>query len=329
MAALIPMGMKIDSSVNDCWEEMRGWSRPNPGGLINELTTEELGEDPRAMVNNPQFSDIVFLCRDGVQVHALRMFLAARSVVFKEMLLREKAESKNNIIALPTITSSTFIEVLNFLYAGNSQRGDNTHTKASLTYDWKHMMDVLVASQYLLLEGLEKLIVRKLWFDLPPNNVVPQEDMLNKIAVTLSILCDYPTSVFTEGKKAKFMEVIRLHLLLFWVSHGRKESAALSKVSKEAFRYYLEKRQQPPTNERLWGWQMVEDEKLELLLAWCAIRLEVNNGCKAQNVDGVLKDFGEVKLFKISRERWISDAVNVDLNELLPLIDLTWAYRRS
>ncbi|KAL3688597.1 hypothetical protein R1sor_014906 [Riccia sorocarpa] len=80
----------------------------------------DLVEHLMSMINNREFSDVTFLCNDGREVHASRMLLAARSEMFKKMLLNGMSESRSTVIQLPLVASSTLIQVFRYLYAGRS-----------------------------------------------------------------------------------------------------------------------------------------------------------------------------------------------------------------
>ncbi|KAL2621569.1 hypothetical protein R1flu_001774 [Riccia fluitans] len=272
------------------------------------------------------------LARDGVKVHASRVILAARCEVFKTMLQNGMSESKSDVITLPTVASSTLIEVLNFLYYGECFRKAADVGNSFLEYDWKLVLNVLFASRFFLLERLEKMVVRRLSSDLPLENVLHSEDTLNKIAVSLSTLCAHPTLV-TEGQEAMFMEAIRFRLLYILISHDLTEST-LFKLSREAFCYYLSKTQIPLT-DGLWQWSLEEYRKLIHLLSWCAIEVDDfgRRQCLPSSESAVrfLEDGDEVRLFGSdiytriaeSRAKFVPDKVKKDLNDFLPLVDLT------
>jgi hypothetical protein len=112
----------------------------------------ELVSNLRAMVNNPAFSDVVFVCKDGNRVQASRLLLAGRSDVLKSMLLNGMAESNSSEIKSPETTSPVLLSVFEFLYTGTL-----------LDYppqNWRMSCEVLIASQFFLLPKLE-LITRK------------------------------------------------------------------------------------------------------------------------------------------------------------------------
>ncbi|CAM6097902.1 unnamed protein product [Calypogeia fissa] len=54
---------------------------------------EGLLQNLRLMLNEPSFSDVVFLCNDGKRVHASRMLLAGRSEVLKSMCMNGSSSS--------------------------------------------------------------------------------------------------------------------------------------------------------------------------------------------------------------------------------------------
>ncbi|KAL2608037.1 hypothetical protein R1flu_026610 [Riccia fluitans] len=156
---------------------MNAWSYENGKERVDEESSKR-AEDLRAMVNNITFSDVTFNCKDGVKIYASRMFLAARSPLLRALLLNGMVESKVDIIPLPTIASSIFIEVLRFLYAGGASFHVNMRS-TFLSHSWIHIVDLIVALRFFLLERLEVLVVRRLWHDVPPGNISYSVDMLN------------------------------------------------------------------------------------------------------------------------------------------------------
>ncbi|CAM6126060.1 unnamed protein product [Calypogeia fissa] len=81
------------------------------GHSREQVVPDSLLSDLRKMLNNPEFSDVTFLCKDKVTVHACSMLLAARSPRFKSILLRKKKAE------YPTeFSSSTIISIFGFLY---------------------------------------------------------------------------------------------------------------------------------------------------------------------------------------------------------------------
>ncbi|KAL2610332.1 hypothetical protein R1flu_028905 [Riccia fluitans] len=99
--------MEVSADMRVCLEVMKASWYPN-----DKVDLFKLVEQLKGMVNNAEFSDVAFLCEDGVKVHAYRMFLAARSSVFRKTLQNGMAESKSDVIRLPPVASSTLIECL-------------------------------------------------------------------------------------------------------------------------------------------------------------------------------------------------------------------------
>ncbi|KAL2653694.1 hypothetical protein R1flu_021822 [Riccia fluitans] len=102
--------MEVSADMRVCLGVMKESWYPNDKVNLFKQLVEQL----KGMVNNAEFSDVAFLCEDGVKVHACRMFLAARSSVCRKMLQNGMAESKSDVIRLPAVASSTLIEVFKF-----------------------------------------------------------------------------------------------------------------------------------------------------------------------------------------------------------------------
>jgi hypothetical protein len=119
---------------------------------VSVETSPELIANLRDMVNNPEFSDVIFLCSDGKPVRAARMLLAARSNVLKSLLMNGMAESSAKEINLPEVSSPVMLSVLEFLYTGNLQD--------YAPENWKVGLEVIIASQFFLLPELEVVAKR-------------------------------------------------------------------------------------------------------------------------------------------------------------------------
>jgi hypothetical protein len=114
---------------------------------VRDETSVKLIASLRKMVNNPEFSDVVFLCGDGKQVRASKIHLAARSEVLKSLLMNGMAESNAHEIDFPKVSSPVILSVLEFLYTGDF-----------LDYapeNWNLGWEVIIASQFFLLPDLE------------------------------------------------------------------------------------------------------------------------------------------------------------------------------
>ncbi|CAM6117152.1 unnamed protein product [Calypogeia fissa] len=115
--------------------------------------SEGLLQNLRLMLNEPSFSDVVFLCNDGKRVHASRMLLAGRSEVLKSMCMNGMQESSQSEIKMPAISSPVLLAVFEYLYTGTL-----------MTYEpqsWRIICELLIASRFFLLSNLE-MITRKL-----------------------------------------------------------------------------------------------------------------------------------------------------------------------
>ncbi|KAL2623344.1 hypothetical protein R1flu_003549 [Riccia fluitans] len=189
-----------------------------------------------------------------------------------------------------------------------------------------------MASRFFMLERLEKVVVKRLSADVPSDRIKYPEEMLNEIAIGLSTLSTYPTH-FTEGTNPMFLESIRFYMLYILVCHDMTD-LTLSRFSREGFRYYLTMTQSPSTDQ-VWKWSLEEYRKLIHLLVWSATEV---NDCERQRflpspqrAAQFLEDGDLVKLFGSgspseitkSREKFAQMVTKSDVEDLLPLVDLT------
>lgn len=177
--------------------------------------------DLRNMYNNPEFSDVTFLCQDGGRVHASRLFLAARSSVLKSMLTNGMAESRMSEIELKEMSSSVLSSVLEFLYTGSIDG-------ALLT--WRRAFEVIMAARYFLLESLEATV----WAFLT-NTMTKQGVTLVEAARRLSVALEF--SALRDSSRSRILqELVRI----LHCENGHDVSHYRS-LSEAAIRYILKK----------------------------------------------------------------------------------------
>ncbi|KAL3688595.1 hypothetical protein R1sor_014904 [Riccia sorocarpa] len=289
-----------------------------------------LVDDLLSMVNNREYSDMTFLCKDGCEVHASRMFLAGRSVMFKKMLLNGMSESTSTVIPLPLVASSTLIQVLRYLYAGRSFssqlslgqdarsvereepnfEGDRERNGLHVTYmlELNEMVNVVAAARFFLLDRLEDDMLKRLAVFLSErNHDAYTEDMLNSVAVGLSnmitLVTDDPTNRRVSVIEPPTLKAILLRLVQILVSHNLS-GATISNLSKDAFIFCLKNiRERNPSTSR-WNWSLEEYRKLTQVLIWC-VRTggseDVECLPSTESVARFLRDGDQVELFKSSR----------------------------
>jgi hypothetical protein len=172
----------------------------------------------RKIVNNPEFSDVTFLCSDGKQVKASRIHLAARSGVLKNLLMNGMAESSANEISLANVSSPVMLSILEILYTGSL-----------LDYapgDWKMGWEVIVASRFFLLPELE-VVARKFM----ERFVSRTADDLPKLAIMLNEALGFKSFFKTSDYLlCKLVDT----LTLSWSVSTYAES-----LSEDAFHYIL------------------------------------------------------------------------------------------
>ncbi|GMH44284.1 hypothetical protein BSKO_12218 [Bryopsis sp. KO-2023] len=105
--------------------------------------------DVAGLRDRSEFHDVTFVCRDGVQVAANRVFLAVRCEFFDRLLFGTLRESRQEEILLPSVSSASLTLVFEFLHTCDVQTL-NPDTMAVEAYDLARQYD---------LPGLQKLIV--------------------------------------------------------------------------------------------------------------------------------------------------------------------------
>lgn len=104
-----------------------------------------LADNLRLVVNDPHNYDVTFVCGDGGRVHASRLLLGTRSSVLRNMLSNGMVETTLSEIALPSITTSAMLAVVEFLSTGSVVQNKLTLQTA---------FETLHAALFLMLDGL-------------------------------------------------------------------------------------------------------------------------------------------------------------------------------
>ncbi len=102
-------------------------------------------EDLRQLINNSEFSDVVFVVEDR-PVYATRAHLAVRSEHFRAMLFGGMRETSSKEIVIPDVSHSVFMLILEFLY-----------TDTIIAVEPSMAVPLLIASEQYLLDRLKAL----------------------------------------------------------------------------------------------------------------------------------------------------------------------------
>lgn len=88
----------------------------------------------KSLLNDELFSDVTFVCEDGVKIKAHKAILASRCEVFRNMLTSGMIESRNNdtqddehgsrVIKITDTPSSTFKSIINYIYTDQPEFED-------------------------------------------------------------------------------------------------------------------------------------------------------------------------------------------------------------
>ncbi|GBC03178.1 hypothetical protein RclHR1_00500026 [Rhizophagus clarus] len=141
-----------------------------------------LEQDLRLLINNPKYSDIEILCRNGEKLYGCRAILAARSDIFDGLLYNGMKESYEKNISLPTINYSAMKIILEYTYTGSIE-------EKSLTKD--NIIESLHAADYFQLLELHDSIMKTLRDTLRKNytdNYSPE--LLSKVVEITSLTED-------------------------------------------------------------------------------------------------------------------------------------------
>lgn len=120
----------------------------------------DVGHHLGKMFDNPEFSDIKFICDGGV-IHGHKAILAARCPQFHAMFTHFKESKQDEIEIHPDIMSfSTFKIICEFIYTGVAKRITRSNA-----------VEVLIAAEFYALPELKQYCERFLWFYIDTQNV--------------------------------------------------------------------------------------------------------------------------------------------------------------
>jgi len=123
-----------------------------------KVEAQDVGSDFKLMYNNPEFSDVRFICKDGV-INAHKVVLASRCERFRAMFSRFR-ESQQNEIHLEDIEYDTLLLVMEWIYTGT----------ASVTR--RNAVNLLIISNMYGLKELKSRCEFFLWHYIDIENVI-------------------------------------------------------------------------------------------------------------------------------------------------------------
>ncbi|RUS25988.1 hypothetical protein BC938DRAFT_471382 [Jimgerdemannia flammicorona] len=116
-----------------------------------EMPNPELGfnlkQDLKATLNNPDYSDVIFTCKDGVIMYASRLLLSIRSKRLHNLLCKKIHEPSPSKVSLPEITSVQLAVVLEYCYMEETP---------SLTLE--NVVEVFMAAEFFILPRLQEIV---------------------------------------------------------------------------------------------------------------------------------------------------------------------------
>ncbi|KAL3702368.1 hypothetical protein R1sor_020390 [Riccia sorocarpa] len=236
------------------------------------IVDTEVEGDLRKIVNSAEFSDVTFLCEDGVSVHGCRILLAARSSFFRTLLFGKKAESTKSSIRLPTVSHSVLITVMKFLYTGKLLPHD---------FNLSNPEVLCAAAQSFMLGNLRQIITKRLKDDITARSSFAEE-ALERVATNFTVLCDYSTVWVTDDKDNSVRVIYQA--LLQALSSQDLSQRTLACLSKTAFHAYLEE-----TEKRVYrgvhaARSIDEYLRVKQVLIWCVVsgeqgKRDIDAGC--------------------------------------------------
>ncbi|CAM6089986.1 unnamed protein product [Calypogeia fissa] len=267
--------------------------------------------DVRRMINNPDYSDLVFLCQDGARVHASRLFLVARCPYFNRMLMNGMVESRLSEISLPLVSSTVLLSVLEFLYTGALVE----HAPEN----WKRAFEIIGAAKFFLLDNLQLIVLEYL-----VSATTEVESDLTAAAKFLSVAVEF-NNIFDS------MDIIPRDLVSILNSRFLTPDAVQALTDK-AFHYFLQKTRNDRADVRILSFD--EYLRLRQVILWCACRILPST---AEEVDAFLPDVkaslsmlknplplenGSTSVFHPHEALYQNDDLGRAVADFLPMVDL-------
>jgi len=116
---------------------------------IGQLSHKQITNDLDDILSNKDFSDVIVICGDS-KFHCHKVFLAARSPVFKAMLTVDMKEKNSSEVHIEDVTADVMEELLQFIYKGKSSNFD------------KYVTDLLFAADKYQIDSLKEQCEKKL-----------------------------------------------------------------------------------------------------------------------------------------------------------------------
>lgn len=201
----------------------------------------ELIADLRKMINNPEYSDVDFVCQDRVRVHGCRHFLTARSPVLKRMLVPGTRE-----LPLPDISSTVLLSLLEYLYTGTMVEYAPLNSRKAY--------EVITGARYFQLQHVDKLTREFL-----VNSTATVGDDLTKAALRLSVALEF-------GTLSSELEILSIEFVRV-LNSKNMEPVHLQALSEKAFRYFLHKTK---SKSELGTLSFGEYLRFRQIILWCA-----------------------------------------------------------
>ncbi|KAJ8668315.1 hypothetical protein QAD02_009978 [Eretmocerus hayati] len=117
------------------------------------------------LLNDKKFSDFVITV-EGKNFHVHKSILATKSPVFKAMFILDMKENRQGSVVINGITHGVMRELLRFIYCGKVENQDVT-------------MELYVAADKYLVDGLKVICERRLFKNINLNNVFEYLNFVN------------------------------------------------------------------------------------------------------------------------------------------------------
>jgi N-acetylneuraminic acid mutarotase len=178
-------------------------------GIINKHSGEEFQNNIKTLVNNKEFSDVIFKINSNNEksyVYGHKCIIAARSKYFAEKFSQDKTL---NTIEIENVRQEIFLKLMEFIYTGRIENLDNDFYENKI----QSCIELLNWSNEFQLKELKSLCENKLIYGLDSSNVVSIliAAFQNSYNDLKSFAMNYILSNFQEVSKTKSFMNLELH----------------------------------------------------------------------------------------------------------------------
>ncbi|BBN04252.1 hypothetical protein MPTK1_3g03040 [Marchantia polymorpha subsp. ruderalis] len=256
------------------------------GDVLRESTKLGCYYDMLQMLNNPDSSDMTFMCQDGVKVYTCRLLKVPKIKVkverAKNMLTNGMAESQQSEVVLHEITSPVLLLILEYIYTGwimleSFERRAKVYLSRTPEACWKTMLQTIRGARFFLLQTVEDLMIQHLVRIVKLDAKFkrkPRPNQVVKAALRLSYAAEVMASVGDDDKDSSDLRFIcNSQMKILQLGNDTEGPGSVSdnlgSFSARGFQFFLQNSQNLKENDNR-TLSIDEYQRLRQVVLWCA-----------------------------------------------------------